>query len=119
MRAEVERELELIHRACLAVGLPQSIQKPVSKRGRPSWNRFILLTVLIYGLINGFSYRKMEEFCREHKQILMKLDPLWKQKNPPDHKNFHFLAKKVTVADIIRIMAKVKELKGEIRVLWY
>jgi len=117
--AESLEELKLIYEACFKVGLPKSIQKPVNKRGRPSWNRFILLSVLIYGLQRGFSYRRMEEFCEENKHLLKELDPLWNPKRPPDHKNFHLLAKKVTVSDVMRILAKVRELKGEVPVLWY
>ena len=112
-------ELRLIYEACFKVGLPKSVQKPINKRGRPSWNRFILLSVLIYGLINGLSYRRMEKFCQENKDLLQRLDPTYNPKRPPDHKTFHLLAKKVTAADIMRIMAKVRELKGEVPVLWY
>jgi hypothetical protein len=119
MEGETLSELRLIYEACFHCGLPKSIQKPVNKRGRPGWNRFVLLTVLIYGLINGLSYRRMEEFCRENKDLLQQLDPAWNPKRPPDHKNFHLLAKKLTVADVMRIMAKVRELKGEVPVLWY
>lgn len=112
-------ELRLIYEACFKVGLPKSIQKPVNKIGRPSWNRFILLTVLIYGLKRNFSYRQMERFCEEKKEWLQILDPTYNPKRPPDHKNFHFLAQKLKVSDVIRILAKVKDLKGEIPCLWY
>ena len=112
-------ELKLIYEACFKVGLPKSVQKPVNKIGRPSWNRFILLTVLIYGLKRSFSYRQMEKFCEEKKEWLQKLDPTYNPKRPPDHKNFHFLAQKLKVSDVIRILAKVKALKGEIFGLWY
>ncbi len=78
-----------------------------------------MLTVLIYGLKRSFSYRQMEKFCAEHKNWLQKLDPTYNPKWPPDHKNFHFLAQKLKVSDVMRILAKVKALKGEIFALWY
>jgi len=61
----------------------------------------------------------MEEFCKQNKDLLRELDPAWNLKRLPDHKNFHLLAKKLTVSDTMRIMAKVRELKGEVPVLWY
>lgn len=112
-------ELKLIHEAVIAVGLPKSIQKPVNVRGRPSWNRFILLTILIYGLKHGFSYRDMEKFCKENRELLKELDPAWHDEKSPDHVNFYLMAKKLKVTDVIRITSKVKDLRGELPCLWY
>ena len=111
------RDVMLIYDAIEMVGLPELIDKPAKVRGRKPFNRQLLLSIIIYGLQKGWSYRQMEMFCEENLEELRKIDGTLRK--APDHSIFYLTAKELRVTDILRIVAKVKELKGEVPVLWY
>lgn len=115
--AEILEELQLIYEACLKTGLPKPLQKPVNKTGRPAFNRFILLTLIIFGLKREWSFRQIEKFARENLELLRKIDPAIKK--APDHSLLYLSAKKLRLTHVNKIIAKTKELRGEVPVLWY
>ncbi|AEA46061.1 hypothetical protein [Archaeoglobus veneficus] len=110
-------ELKQLYEAVVAVGLPKPLQNPVKARGRKAFNRFLLLSIIVYGIQRGWSYRDMERFAKEHLDELKELDPGLRK--APDHSSFYVVASKLKVTDILRIYAKLKEQRGEVPVLWY
>ena len=110
-------ELKTIYEACVRTNLPKTLQKPVNSRGRKSFNRFLLMSLVILALRRGWSYRDTERFAREHLKELREIDPALRK--APDHSMLYLTAKKLKTTDIFRVYAKMKEMRGEVPVLWY
>ncbi len=114
--AEV-REVFEIHSAIRSCGLPSTLRKPIKRAGRKSYNRFLIIALILYGLKRGWSFRQIEEFSRENWQYLKELS--FNIKKEPDHSTIYITASKLRVVDIFRYLAKLKEMRGEIPVLPY
>ncbi len=108
--AEILQELKLIHQACFEIGLPRALQRTVNQRGRRPFSRFILITLIIYGLQRGWSYRQISEFSKNNLDLLREIDPALKKE--PSHIVLYRTSQKITAGYIMRVMAKVKELAG-------
>jgi len=113
---EVLEVIEL-YEAVRLCELPPAIRKPVKKAGRKQYNRFLIIALIIYGLKQGWSYRQIEEFAKANWKWLKPYS--FGIKKAPDHSVIYLTAKKLRVTDIFRFTAKLKELRGEIPVLWY
>jgi hypothetical protein len=113
--ANIMDELSLVYRAVRDT-CPW-IQEETKDRGRKPYNRALILAILILGIQRGWSYRRMEQFCMENMKAIKRLDPAWE--SYPDHGVFYLAARSISIADVSRISARVKKLKGEIPVLWY
>ena len=110
-------ELLEIYEAVRSIPLPSPLVKPIKRVGRKGYNRFLIIALILYGLKRGWSFRQIQEFAKENWEYLRELS--FNIKKEPDHSTIYVVAKKLRATDIFRYLAKLKELKGEIPVLWY
>ncbi|AIY90202.1 hypothetical protein [Geoglobus acetivorans] len=106
-----------IYEAVRQLDLPAPLRKPIRTRGRKSYNRFLIIALILYGLKREWSFRQIQEFARENWGYLSPLS--FNIKKEPDHSTIYLVASKLRVLDVFRYFAKLKEMRGEIRVLWY
>ncbi len=89
----------------------------MKKRGRKSYNRFLIIALILFGLKREWSFRKIQEFARENWEYLREFS--FGIKKEPDHSTIYVVASKLRVVDCFRYFAKLKEMRGDIPVLWY
>lgn len=111
------QEFIQLYESVRAIPLPPSLQKPIKRRGRKSYNRFLLVSLLLYGVLNRWSYREIEEFAKKNWDVLQNLS--FGVNNAPDHSLLYITATRMKLSDFFRYLAKWKKLRGDIPVLWY
>ncbi|WP_456468110.1 hypothetical protein [Archaeoglobus sp.] len=113
---EIQEVIEIFE-AVRKCSLPPPLVKPVRKVGRKSYNRFLIISLILCGLKRGWSFRQIQEFAKTNWDYLKELS--FNIKKEPDHSTIYLVASKLRVVDIFRYHAKLKELKGEVPVLWF
>jgi hypothetical protein len=86
-------------------------------RGRKPYDP-VFLTALTYFMVrNGMSLREMEKWCMENMELLRTLG--YEREYPPSWMTLKRTLDTMTARDIQKITAKIKYLRGEIRILWF
>lgn len=114
---EEVREVIEIFEAVRSIPLPQPLVKPIKRAGRKSYNRFLIISLILYGLKREWSFRQIQEFAKENWEYLRGLS--FNIKKEPDHSTIYLVASKLRVVDVFRYYAKLKVMRGESPVLWY
>ncbi len=78
----------------------------------------VFLTALTYLMIrSGMSLREMERWCTENMDLLQSMG--YRKSYPPTRTAFKKVLDSLSARDIQRITAKIKHLRGEIRIPWF
>jgi len=113
---EVQEVIEIFE-AVRECELPSPLVKPIKRAGRKSYNRFLIIALILFGLKREWSFRQIQEFARENWEYLRELS--FNIKKEPDHSTIYLVASKLRVVDVFRYFAKLKEMKGKVPVLPY
>ncbi len=110
----MESEIELIHRAVKDV---IRVDREYRGRGRKPHDVHIMVTLTYLMIRNGWSLREAVRWCRENMDLLRRVG--YDMPNPPSRMAFKRTLDTLDPATIQRITAKVKYLRGELRILWF
>ena len=110
----MESEIELIHRAVKDV---VHADREYRGRGRKPHDLHIMVTLTYLMIRNGWSLREAVRWCRENMDLLRRIG--YDKSNPPSRMAFKRTLDSMDPKLIQRITAKVKYLKGELRMLWF
>ena len=113
---EVQEVIEMFE-AVRSVPLPPPLVKPIRRAGRKSYNRFLIIALILFGLKREWSFRQIQEFAGDNWEYLRELS--FNIKKEPDHSTIYLVASKLRVVDVFRYYAKMKVMRGESPVLWY
>lgn len=113
---EVQEVIEIFE-AVRKCELPPPLVKPIRKKGRKGYNRFLIIALILFGLKREWSFRQIQDFARDNWDSLKPLS--FNIKKEPDHSTIYVVASRLRVVDAFRYFAKLKEMKGEVPVLPY